>query len=201
MVKIGRKFYVPFVLRKTVMCSKGKVKCALVQAMRLRTGRTAHRRSRGIALVFHDHGTRRGWGVSVTPRPLLTPGKDPVPIVQEPGWAPGAVWTGAENPPPTGFRSPDRPARSQSLYRLSYPAMKACGMRVYMTSLGLNLETRGKYVLSLTLQPFYSQRKSSQYPLDRRMSGMQNPKVKDDLSVVQFNTTFRFCAIFLSCAW
>ena len=24
--------------------------------------------------------------------------------------------------PPTGVRSPDRPARSQSLYRLSYPA-------------------------------------------------------------------------------
>ena len=27
----------------------------------------------------------------------LTPGKDPVPIVQEAGWAPGPVWTGAEN--------------------------------------------------------------------------------------------------------
>ena len=32
-------------------------------------------------------------GVSVTPRPLFTPGKDPVPIVQEAGWAPGPVWT------------------------------------------------------------------------------------------------------------
>jgi hypothetical protein len=32
------------------------------------------------------------------------------------------VWTGAENFAPTGIRSPDRPARSQSLYRLSYPA-------------------------------------------------------------------------------
>jgi hypothetical protein len=38
------------------------------------------------------------------------PGKDPVPIVQEAGWAPGPVWTSAENlaPPPTGIRSPDR---------------------------------------------------------------------------------------------
>ena len=27
----------------------------------------------------------------------LTPGKDTVPIVQEAGWAPGPVWTGAEN--------------------------------------------------------------------------------------------------------
>jgi len=74
---------------------KKKVKCTLVQALRLCAGRTAHRGSRGIALLFHDHGTRRGWGVSVTPRPLFTPGKDPVPIVQEAGWAPGAVWTGA----------------------------------------------------------------------------------------------------------
>jgi hypothetical protein len=68
--------------------------------------------------------TRRGWGVSVTPRPLFTPGKDPVPIVQEAGWAPGPVWTDAENLAPNGIRSPVRPARSQSLYRLSYPALK-----------------------------------------------------------------------------
>ena len=27
----------------------------------------------------------------------FTPGKDPVPIVQEAGWAPGPVWTGTEN--------------------------------------------------------------------------------------------------------
>jgi len=92
---------------------KVKVKCTLVQALRLCTGRTAHRVSRGIALPVLDHGTRRGWGVSVTPRPLFTPGKDPVPTVQEAGWAPGAVWTGAENLSPTGIRSPDRPARSQ----------------------------------------------------------------------------------------
>ena len=51
----------------------------------------------------------------------FTPGKDPVPIVQEAGWAPGPVWTGAENLFPTGIRSPDSPARSQSLYRLTYP--------------------------------------------------------------------------------
>ena len=97
-------------------------KCTLVQALRLCTGRTAHRGIRGIALPFHDHGTRRGWGVSVTPRSLFTPGKDPVPIVQKVGWAQKPVWTGVENLAPTGIRSPDRPARSQSLYRLSYRA-------------------------------------------------------------------------------
>jgi len=56
-----------------------------------------------------------GCGVSVTPRPHLTPGKDPVPIVQEAGWASGSVQTGAENLASTGIRSPDRPARRQSL--------------------------------------------------------------------------------------
>ena len=106
----------PWILRK------GKVKCTLVQALRLCTGRTAHRGSRGIVLPFHDHDTRRGWRVRLTPRPLFIPGKDPVPIVQEAGWAPGPVWTGVENFSPIGIRSPDRPARSQSLYRLSYPA-------------------------------------------------------------------------------
>ena len=31
---------------------------------------------------------------------------------------------GKSRPPPTGIRSPDRPARSQSLYRLSYRVHK-----------------------------------------------------------------------------
>jgi hypothetical protein len=32
-----------------------------------------------------------------------TPGKDPVPIVQEAVWAQGPVWTGVENLAPPGF--------------------------------------------------------------------------------------------------
>jgi hypothetical protein len=60
-----------------------------------------------------------GW---LAPRPgRFTPGKDPVRIVQKAGWAPRPVWTAAENLAPTGIRFPDRPARSESLYRLSYP--------------------------------------------------------------------------------
>jgi hypothetical protein len=90
-------------VRGKKVLKKGKIKCTFVQALRLCTGRTVHRRSRGIALSFHDHGTRRGLGVSVMPRLLFTPGKDPVPIVQEAGWAPGQVWTGAENLAPTGI--------------------------------------------------------------------------------------------------
>ena len=48
----------------------------------------------------------------------LYPGKDPLLNVEEAGWAPWPVWTGAENIATTGIRAPDRPARSQSLYRI-----------------------------------------------------------------------------------
>jgi hypothetical protein len=78
--------------------------------------------SGGIALSLHDHDPRWGCGVGVTPPPFFTPGKDPVPVVQEAGWAPRPVWTGAKNLAPTGIRFPDLTARSQSLYRLRYPA-------------------------------------------------------------------------------
>jgi hypothetical protein len=119
----------------TVFCRRGtvnlvchlchllkKVKCTLVQALRLCTGPMVHRRSTGIVLLLHDHSTRKGWGMIVTPWPLFTPRKDPVPIVQEAGWAPGPIWTGAENLTPTRILSPDRSARSQFLYQLRYSA-------------------------------------------------------------------------------
>jgi hypothetical protein len=54
--------------------------------------------------------------------PFTGPGKDRVPILQEAGWTPEPVWTGAENLIPTGIRSTVHPAHSQSLYLLSYPA-------------------------------------------------------------------------------
>ena len=78
---------------------------------------------RGIALLFHDRGTRRGWVVSSTPRPHFTPRKDPIPILQEAGWAPGPVWT-EEILVPTGIRSRTVQSVAQSLYRLSYRAHK-----------------------------------------------------------------------------
>jgi hypothetical protein len=79
------------------------------------------------------------------PWPPLPPGKDPVPIVQEAGWAPGPVWIDAENLGPTGFRSPDLPARSESLYRLSYPDPHGPEYSV------LNVEHVGLRSLSLTV--------------------------------------------------
>jgi len=58
--------------------------------------------------------------VSSKPRPHFTPGKDPVSILQEAEWAPGPAWTGGKSRPHRDS-IPDRPALSQSQYRLSYP--------------------------------------------------------------------------------
>ena len=58
--------------------------------------------------------------INVTPRLFYLRKTDTVPIVQEARWAPGPVWTNEENLASTGILSPDRPARSESVYRLSY---------------------------------------------------------------------------------
>jgi len=74
-----------------------------------------------------------GWMVSSTPRPHFTPGKEPVPILQEAGWAPGPVWTGGKSRPHRDS-IPDRPARSQSLYRLSCRAHINLSVILYKTN-------------------------------------------------------------------
>jgi hypothetical protein len=45
-------------------------------------------------------------------------GKTQVPIVQEAGWTSRPDWTSAENLVLPAIRFPDRPVRSESLYRL-----------------------------------------------------------------------------------
>jgi len=101
----------------TYICMYKKVK---VKWSRYRPG-VAQRVGRGIALLFHERGTRMGWVVSSTPWPHFIPWKDSVPILQEAGWAPGPVWTGGKSRPHWDS-IPERPVCSQSLYRLSYPA-------------------------------------------------------------------------------
>ena len=93
-----------------------KVRFTLEQATK------AQRGSRRIA-VYSFLTSVLDWGGWSTPRPVrFPPGNNPVPIAQEAGWTPGPGWTGAENLASTVIRSPDHPARYQSLYRLSYPA-------------------------------------------------------------------------------
>ena len=76
--------------------------CTLVQAPRLCTGRPVHGGSGGIALLFMTtalEGVRR----QLHAPSALNPGKDPIPIVQEAGLAPGSIWTDAGNLTPTGI--------------------------------------------------------------------------------------------------
>ena len=96
------------------------VKCK-VKSSRYRPSVT-QRVGRGTALLFHDRGTRRGWVVSSTPRPHFTAGKDPVPILQDAGWATGQVWMGGKILSPPGFDPGPSSPLAQSLYRLSYRA-------------------------------------------------------------------------------
>ena len=101
--------------------------CTLVQALRLCTCRTAHRGSRGVALLFLDHGTRRGWGVTVTPRPLFTP-KERLGSHCIGGWVgprAGLDRCGKSRPQPEFDPRTVQP-RSQSLCRLRYPARTRC---------------------------------------------------------------------------
>ena len=97
-------------------------KCTLVQALRFCKGRTAHRGSRSIAILFLDHGTRRGEGSGSRPGRFLPPGNTRYPFYRRLGGPQGPSGQMWKISPPTLIRSPDRPARSQSLYRLSYPA-------------------------------------------------------------------------------
>jgi len=63
----------------------------------------AQRGVRGIAQLF-NLGFTLGWVVNATPRPLHPSERDLVSILHEAGWAPGRLWTGAENlATPPGF--------------------------------------------------------------------------------------------------
>jgi len=107
-----------------------KQKKIKVKLSRYRPG-VAQRVGRGIAILFYDRGTRRGWVVSTTPRPHFTPGKGPVPILQEAGWAPGPVSTGG-NSRPHRDSIPDRPARSSVAIPTELPGPKLLHIYSYI---------------------------------------------------------------------
>ena len=96
------------------------ISCILNVKITLEQATKAQRGSRGTALPFSNLGARWGWVVKATPWPLYpreTPGTHCIG-----GWVGHkAGLDGCEkNLTSTGIRSPDRPARSESLHRLSY---------------------------------------------------------------------------------
>jgi len=52
----------------------------------------------GYSLIFlYSRCYLAVWAVNATLRPLYSLKRDPVPMVQEAGWVPGSIRTGAEN--------------------------------------------------------------------------------------------------------
>ena len=101
----------------------GNVKCILVQALRLCTGRTAHRGElRYSYTLILPTVLEGGEGSASRPGRCLPPGKTRYPLYRRMGGPQGRSGQVRKISPPPGFDPPDRPARSQSLYRLSYPA-------------------------------------------------------------------------------
>jgi hypothetical protein len=84
------------------VCMYKKIKCTLVQALRLCTDRTAHRGNTGIALPFHDHGTRRGEGSASRPGRSLPPGKTRYPLYRRLSGPQGRSGQARKIPPPPG---------------------------------------------------------------------------------------------------
>ena len=79
------------------------VKRTLVQALRLRTGRTAHRGNRDIAILSLDHGTRRGEGSASRPGRSLPPGKTRYLLYRRLGGPQGQSGHVRKISPPPGF--------------------------------------------------------------------------------------------------
>jgi len=109
-----KKFCSQFMILISFFKEKNKNPCSYSASV------VAQRVGKGIALLFHDRGTRRGWVVSSTPRPHFTPGNTQYPFYRRLGGPQGqSGW--AENLVPTGIQSQTIQPLAQSLYRLSYP--------------------------------------------------------------------------------
>ena len=109
------KFCFSILLTKVIW--KAEVSSLFVTVKKVKWSRyrpgVAQRVGRGIALPFHDRGTRRRWVVS---------------------WrlgGPQGRSARSENLVPTGIRSRTVQPRSQSLYRLSYPMCKGKRYKVH----------------------------------------------------------------------
>jgi len=82
-------------------CRYGIICWVKVKCSRYRPG-VAQRVGGGIAILFHDRGTRRGWVVSSTLRPHFTPGKTRYPFYRRLGGLQGRFGR-AENLVPTDY--------------------------------------------------------------------------------------------------
>ena len=113
----------------------------------------AQKESRGITTLSLISALDGGGWVTRHPGRFTPRERYPLPIVYGVVWAPGPVWTGAENLSHTGNRSPDCPTRSESLYGLSYR-----GPRITENCMKLSVPCWGQatecHVVNMTLIAF-----------------------------------------------
>ena len=101
-----------------------KVKCTFVQALRLCTGRAPHRGSTGIAVLFLDHGTRRGEGSASRLGRSLPPAKTRYPLYRRLGGLQGRSGQVRKISPPPGLDLPSR--KVKKLKCTLVQAMRLC---------------------------------------------------------------------------
>jgi hypothetical protein len=92
-----------FQQKYTLFLIKIKVKCTIVQALRLCTCLSAHRGSKDLALPLLDHGTRRGEGSASRPGRFLPPGKNRYPLYRRLGGPQGRSGHIRKTSPAPGF--------------------------------------------------------------------------------------------------
>jgi hypothetical protein len=123
---------------------------------------------------FMTNDTRRGWGVSVTPRSLFILGKDPIPIVQEAGWAPEPVWTGAENLAPTGIRSRTiQPVASHYTDYAARPSKRTSVVRPFSTKYDCYLNADSE--IMLCRPTLYTSTRRSKYIINTLQTVFNTP--------------------------
>ena len=131
-VSMVKQQCIPFTDLSRIHCCCEKIKChmypklqnpyktfTLEQIMKTKRG------SRSISTLSLTSALDGGGWPTSFPRPLYPRERDPITIVQEVGWVPGPVWNSVENVGCTGIRFPESPARSESLYWLSYPGPRS----------------------------------------------------------------------------
>jgi len=102
---------------------KVKVKCTLVQALRLSTGRTAHRGSRGITLLFLE----RSEGSASLPGRSLPAGKTLYPLYKKLGGHQGRFGQVRKISHPPGFDPRTvQPVASRYTDYATRPAIREC---------------------------------------------------------------------------
>ena len=146
------------------------VNCTLLQA--LCTRHTAHRWSRGMysSTLSWPKALEGGEGSASRPGRFLPPGKTRYPLYRRLG---GPQGRSGQVLASTGIRSLDRPAHSQSLYQLCYPAhashrdgklISVCTLHTCI-QIWVKFGVKGLHIMLLSKNGFSENRSRKDYTL------------------------------------